>query len=74
MEYDHDQKARIGGGDRKFSKMVELLGPQNRKMVELLGVKFAQKGLFLKIFAEPLALRPILGVRTSLYIKNDHIR
>ena len=37
----------MGGGDRKFSKMIELLGPQNRKMVELLGVKFAQKGIFL---------------------------
>ena len=44
------QKARIGGGYRKFSIMVELLGHQNRKMVELPGVEFAQKGLFLIIF------------------------
>ena len=52
--------------------MVELLGAQNRKMVELLGVKFAQKGLFLKIFAAPSASRPILSFRTTLYIKFDH--
>ena len=36
--------------DQKFSKMVELLGPQNREIVKLQGVKLAQKGLFLKIF------------------------
>ena len=59
------QKARIEGDDRKFSKMVELLGPQNRKMVELLGVKFAQKGLFLKIFEAPQPPRPILRFRTT---------
>ena len=29
------------GGDRNFSKMAELLGPQNRKMVELIRDKFA---------------------------------
>ena len=63
-----------GGGDRKISKMIELLGPQNRKMVELLGVKFAHKGLFLKIFAAPLAPQPILSFRTTLYINFDHIR
>ena len=38
----------MGRGDRKFSKMVELQGSQNLKMVELLGVKFVQEGLFLK--------------------------
>ena len=70
-----EQKARIGWRvDRKFSKMVELLGPQNRKMVKLLGVKFAQKGLFFKSFAAPLAPRPILSFRMTLYIKFDHIR
>ena len=40
-----------GEGNRKFSKTVGLLGAQNRKMVELLGVKFAQKSPSLKIFA-----------------------
>ena len=62
------------GGDRKFSKMVELLGPQNRKMVELLGVQFDQKGLFLEIFATPSAPRPILKFTAALYIKFDHMR
>ena len=38
-----------GEGDSKFQKMVELLGLQNRKVVELLGVTFAQKDLFFKI-------------------------
>ena len=46
--YDIKQKARIGGGDRKFSKMVELLGPQNLKIVELLGPKFAKKAFLSK--------------------------
>ena len=55
-----------------FSKMVELLGPQSRQMVELLGVKFAQKGLLLEIFAAPSAPRPILSFRTTIYIKCDH--
>ena len=69
------QKARIGGGYRKFSIMVELPGPQNRKIVESLVVKFAQKGLFLKIFfAAHLAPRPILRFTTTLYIKFDHMR
>ena len=35
-----------GGGDRKFSKIVELLGPQNRKIVELQEVKIVQKAFF----------------------------
>ena len=61
------------GDDRKFSKMVELLGPQNRKMVELQGVKFAQNSLF-QIFLASLAPRPILSFKTTLYIKFDHIR
>ena len=39
-----------GGGDPKFSKMVALQGPQNRKMVALQRSKFGQKCLFLNIF------------------------
>ena len=54
-----NQKARIGGGDRKFSKMVELLGPPNRKMVELLGFKFVQKSLFF------LNFRGVFGAATD---------
>ena len=70
-----NQSDRIGGGGRsKFLKMVELLGPQIRKLVELLGVKFAQNGLFLKVFAAPSAPRPILNYRTILCIKFDHMR
>ena len=54
--------------------MLELLGAQNRKMVELLGVKIVQKCRVLKIFAAPSEPRPILDFRTTLYIKFDHIR
>ena len=41
------------GNVRKFFEMFELVGPQNCKMVELLGFKFAQKGLCLKFLAAP---------------------
>ena len=44
--------------------MVELQGPQNLKMVELLGFKFAQKGLFSNFFAAPSTPRPILRFTT----------
>ena len=42
----HSEISKRRGGDRKFLKMVELLGPQNRKIVELLGVKCSQKPYF----------------------------
>ena len=61
-----DQRARIGG-DRKFSKMVELLVPQNCKMVELLGVKFAQKDLSQNF-------RGTYGAATDFKLKNDIIQ
>ena len=67
------READSGGGDPKFSKMVALQRPQNRKMVALQRPKFAQKGLFLEIFAAPSAPRPILSFRTSFYIKFYHI-
>ena len=41
---------RLYDGDRKFSKMVELQGPQKRKMNELKEVKIGQRDLFLKLF------------------------
>ena len=50
------QKSRMGGGDRKFSKMVELLEPQSRIMVELLELKIARKG-FLSKFLRRLLRR-----------------
>ena len=54
-----------GGGDRKFSKTVELLGPQNLKMVELLEPKFAKKGPFVKNFVASSAQRPISSFRSQ---------
>ena len=53
--------------------MVALQRPQNRKMVALQRPKFAQKCLFLEIFAAPSTPRPILSFRTISYIKFDHI-
>ena len=44
--------------------MVELLGPQNRKMVELLGVKFAPKRTFSQNFR---------GAIRGFDLKNDII-
>ena len=44
------QRAWKGGGDRKFPKMVELLGTQNLKMVQLLGPEFAPKRPFCQNF------------------------
>ena len=41
------QRSRIGG-DRKFSKMVELQGPQNRKKIAVQGPKYAKRDLFSK--------------------------
>ena len=70
----HTREADSGGVDPKFSKMVALQRPQNRKMVELQEPKFAQKSLFLEIFAAPWAPRPILSFRTISYIKFDQIR
>ena len=43
--YRAQPKRLTVGGDGKFSRMVELLGPQNLEMVELVGPKFAQKPL-----------------------------
>ena len=68
-----DQRSRIGGDNRKFSKMVELVAPQYRTMLELLEVEFAQNGFF-KVLAAPSTLQPILSFKTSFYIKFDHIR
>ena len=62
----------MGGADRKFSKMVELLVPQNLKMVELLGPKFAKKCHFVQIFTVYSAPRPIFIFRSLLYIKFDY--
>ena len=44
-QIDLDQKARLGGGDLKFSKMVALQGPQNHKMVALQRPKFLSQFL-----------------------------
>ena len=63
-----NQRARSGGSDRKFLKMVELLGLQNLKMVLLLGPKFSKKKYFVKILAVSSALRPILNFRSLIYI------
>ena len=49
MLFDSDQKARLGGGDPKFSKIVALQGPQNHKMVALQRPKFAPKYLFINV-------------------------
>ena len=62
------------GGDRKFSKIVELLGPQNLKMVELLGSKFDYNSHFVKIFVVSSSPRPILSLRSLLYIIFDYKR
>ena len=42
-------------------------------MVELLGVKFAQNGLIIQIFAAPSAPQSIWSFRTTLYIKFEHM-
>ena len=61
-------KPRREGGDRKFSEMGELLGPQNLKMVELLGPEFFKKTSLSK-FSAP---QPILSFRSLLYIVFDY--
>ena len=48
------RESEEGRGDRKFSKMLELLGSRNLKMLKLLGIQLAQKGLFLKNFRSAL--------------------
>ena len=56
------QKGRRGGGDRKNSKIVAILGPQNHKEVELIGPKIARKGSsqnFGVAFSAAVDLRPI---------------
>ena len=60
-----NQRSRRGGADRKFSKMVELLGPQDRKMIGFLGDKVAQIGLLFRIFVVPSAPCPVLHYRTT---------
>ena len=72
FENGSDQRSRIWGGVRKLSKMVELLGPQNLKIVELLGPKFANKGRIVKTFTVSSAPRPILSFKSLLYILFDH--
>ena len=49
--------------------MVELLGSQNAKIVELLGVKFVQKAFFSKF----LLRRDRIDHGTTLYITLKHI-
>ena len=58
----------LGGGDPKFSKMVALQGPQNRKMVALQRPKFGQNAFF-SLFS---ASRLILSFRSLLYIIFDY--
>ena len=62
------QSVRRGGGDQKFSIMLELPGLQNCKIVELLGVKFAKNAFFSK-FSRCLWRRDqYLSIRSTLYI------
>ena len=51
--------------------MIEILGTQNLKMIQLLGPKFAKKPFF-KLFVLPLAPPPILSFRLEFYIIFDY--
>lgn len=46
-------------GDRKISKMEELVGPQNFKLVEFLGPQISRKDLFTTVFELSSALQLI---------------
>ena len=54
--------------DQEISKMVNLVGPQNLKMVALLEPKFSQKCFLSKFLRVSAAPRPILSLRSQLYI------
>ena len=54
-------------GDGKFSEMVELLGPQSRKTLELIEFKFAPKRRFSQNF------RGAIGAAADFERQNDII-